>query len=169
MEVTKVKIKDLTDFVISYFNNEGTKITPLKLQKILYYIQAWHLVFFDKNPFFDEQPEAWVNGPVYRSVYGRFKDVWFSESKLKIDESPDEEKNLNKYLDKLSITNEQKEFVSAVLRKYGVRSAEQLVYMTHIEEPWNKARNGIGPFERCSNKITFESMYEYYKQRTETK
>ncbi len=162
----QVKLNDLTNFVILYFKNNGIPLSPLKLQKILYYIQAWHLVFFNGHPLFDEQPEAWVNGPVYPSVYKRFKKEWLSDNNLSVSYSGDDaEKTMQMFLQKMLLEPEQTEFLFAVLQKYGKCSAAQLVYLTHAESPWNDARNGLSPFDRSNNCISFESMKTYYDSR----
>jgi len=159
---TRVNICDLSDFVIYYFNSEGIEITPLKLQKILYYIQAWHLVFFNKDPLFDEAPEAWVNGPVYRTVYNKYKKY---KNKTISPGSKELDRNLKQSLEILNLTDEQEKLLNAVLKKYGQFNTGQLVYLTHSEAPWNDAREGLGPFDYCEQPISFESMYNYYNQR----
>ncbi len=60
----KVYILALADYVVLYLSKNNVEITHLKLQKIIYYIQAWSLVYHD-NELFNESPQAWVNGPVY--------------------------------------------------------------------------------------------------------
>ena len=160
-----VDINEITDFVIGYFNNLDVDITPLKLQKILYYIQAWHLVFFKKHPLFNEEPEAWVNGPVYRTIYNRFKDNWYSGETLTIGEPENIESDFEDIKNNVKLTKTQKELLFTVLQKYGKLSAGELVYITHVEDPWNKAREGLEPFERCDNHISFDNMYNYYEEK----
>ena len=64
----KNDIQDVATYCGLVLLKEGMTVTPLKLQKILYYVQAWMMVFFDEQLLFDEQPQAWVNGPVYPSI-----------------------------------------------------------------------------------------------------
>lgn len=59
---------------ISYIFEESLEITPLALQKILYFIQGIYLALYDV-PLFDEDCYAWVHGPVYNSVYNLFKEL----------------------------------------------------------------------------------------------
>lgn len=63
-----VNVKDFADYLVKRYQVEGECITPAKLQKLLYYIQAWHLVHTNGHPLFVDEPEAWVNGPVYSAV-----------------------------------------------------------------------------------------------------
>tara|TARA_R110001632_G_scaffold232421_1_gene373164 strand:- start:3827 stop:4336 length:510 start_codon:yes stop_codon:yes gene_type:complete len=159
-------LKTLVKFIILYCQNKGVSISPLKLQKLLYYVQVWNIIKFDKYTFFDELPEAWVNGPVYRTVYNNFKDKFFRNDNFKY--GYDEErlsKELTSNLDKLELDNDQKKLLFAVLDSYGVMSDEKLVFLTHKEDPWNEAREGLSPIERSTNKITVESIYKYYTSR----
>lgn len=143
---------------ISLLNN-GMTVTPLKLQKILYYIQAWMLVFFKMQKIFEEIPEAWVNGPVYPSVYARFKAIGMYTQLS--------EKDFNGNMD-LSITSEQKRVLDKLILIYGSKTQDQLVFMTHCEDPWSNARKDLQPFESSHNPISFEDMYSYYKNRYDT-
>ena len=43
-------------------------MTTMKLQKLIYYSQAWSLVW-DEKPLFAERIEAWANGPVCPDLY----------------------------------------------------------------------------------------------------
>ena len=164
-----VKIEYLTDFVICYFDNLGIPITPLKLQKVLYYVQAWHLVFFEGNPLFKDEPEAWVNGPVYRRIYNKFKKQWFEDASLSICAKDQAEAKMHRILQSLELDNDQEEYLFAVLQKYGTLEAKRLVYLTHAEDPWNLAREGYGPFDRCEKRISHESMLKYYSERVNGK
>ncbi|MDC8001518.1 DUF4065 domain-containing protein [Aequorivita todarodis] len=159
-------LKTLVKFIILYCQNKGVSISPLKLQKLLYYVQVWHIIKFDKYTFFEELPEAWVNGPVYRTVYNTFKDKFFRNDNFKY--GYDEEKlskELSKHLDKLDLTPDQQKLLFAVLDSYGVMSDEKLVFLTHREDPWNEAREGLSPIARSTNKITVDSIYNYYTKR----
>lgn len=166
MEGKKVNLKDLYLFIIRYFQKNGLEINHLKLQKLLYYIQAWHLVYFEKNPLFDECPEAWVNGPVYRTVFNDFKKTFYTRNqniKLKKGMNIDIEFQVAK--DKLELNSDQWEFLDAVIENYGLMPHEKLVFLTHSEDPWNIAREGLNPFESSDNIITFDSMYNYYQRK----
>ena len=71
-----VDIKRVAKYTILRLIQNGQSICPLKLQKLLYYIQAWHMVYFEReNTLFNEVPEAWVNGPVYRTMYDEYKNI----------------------------------------------------------------------------------------------
>lgn len=78
----KTNISVMSHYIILFCNNLGVTINPLKLQKLLYYVQAWHISKFNKEILFDTLPEAWVNGPVYREVYDNFKSTFFKNENI---------------------------------------------------------------------------------------
>lgn len=148
---------------------KGLSVSPLKLQKILYYTQSWFMVYFGReNTLFREAPQAWVNGPVYPTIYNEYKD----KAKNMCDHLPIEVFCANKpdeYMAQLAsefgLTNEQIEFIESVILLYGAKSQNQLIFLTHSEQPWADARSGLQPFEYSTNEISLDSMYSYYHNR----
>ena len=65
-------VDQVADTLILLSRERGIEITNLKLQKLLYYAQAWNLVFTGE-PLFEADIEAWVHGPVVPSIFRRFK------------------------------------------------------------------------------------------------
>jgi|HubBroStandDraft_2_1064218.scaffolds.fasta_scaffold322050_2 uncharacterized phage-associated protein len=63
-----ITASNLARYILSYFHEKGSPINSLKLQKLIYYGQAWSLALYDK-PIFTEPVEAWVHGPVIYSVF----------------------------------------------------------------------------------------------------
>lgn len=163
-------LKSLVKFIILYCQNKGMSISPLKLQKLLYYVQVWNIIKFDKYTLFDELPEAWVNGPVYRSVYNTFKDKFFRNDNFKYNFDEEQlSEEISQKLKDLSLSEDQQKLLFAVLDSYGVMSDEKLVFLTHKESPWNEAREGLSPIERSTNTITVDSIYNYYTARLKKK
>ncbi len=163
VSVMTVEIKEFADFVVSYCNSMGEPITNKKLQKLLYYVQAWHLAYFDE-PLFDEAPEAWVHGPVFPSVYYKYKD--FSYNPIGVDGEDDLcKKDFDERLEILKLSDEQSKLVYSVINKYGSMSAMKLEILTHSEAPWCDARNGLQDWEPSAKPISNESMREYYGKR----
>jgi len=156
--------KEIAEYCIYYFGAKNEAITNLKLQKILYYIQAWHLVYFNGDPLFSEEPEAWANGPVYRSVYNIYKK--YSIGNIKINTSF---KNIDNDLmtkeTQLGLSPKQINLIRAVLQKYGSIPTFSLVHLTHSEDPWNNARLGVKEFQSSSNPIHHSAMRDYYSRK----
>lgn len=156
-------IDNLVNFVIAYCNINGLVVTPLKLQKILYYIQAWHIARFDRHQLFDELPEAWVNGPVYRSVYDKYKTTFFRSSPISLKKS---EEDLGLILlNELDLSEDQLKVVHTLVKHYASSDEGKLVLMTHADAPWNIARQGLGDFDRCEELISVNSMFDFYNPR----
>lgn len=127
----------------------GDLISPLKLQKLIYYAQAWSLVLLDKS-FFREDIEAWVHGPVVRTVWEKYKRYKYkSIPQPHIEEVPEFDP------EKLEVLNE-------VWSAYGELSAKHLEALTHSESPWQNARNGVSPDEKSNAVISHEDMKSYY-------
>ncbi|WP_157776682.1 Panacea domain-containing protein [Flavobacterium crassostreae] len=156
----------MSNFVILYCQNMGVSVNPLKLQKLLYYIQSWHITKFEKDILFETMPEAWVNGPVYRPIYDKYKANFFRN--VNFPNTLDEEeltKQVASSLQNLNLSEEKQDLLFSVLNAYGVMSDERLVLMTHSEEPWNEARKGLSPIERSENKISADTIFNYYNRR----
>ena len=140
--------------VVKYILFKKNPITTMKLQKLVYYCQAWSLVW-DGKPLFHEKIEAWANGPVVRELYNFHCRIYelISISKGDI-------KNLKDY---------QKETIDSVLDFYGDKSPQWLSDLTHMEKPWSEARQGMADGERGNKEITLSSMEEYYTSISPTK
>lgn len=165
MTPSTVNILDLADYVIRHSQTKNENITHLKLQKLIYYIQVWHIVYFEKHPLFDEQPEAWVNGPVYRTVYSKYKE--FGNGPIILADSADKSVEYKTSLGKLKLNEKQTIYLQRVLDSYGNRSQGDLILRTHQERPWNEARKGLGVLDYSTAKITYQMMLEYYSQVVE--
>lgn len=143
----------IADYFLSQIDTDkGDTISPLKLQKLVYYAQAWHFTVF-KKPLFSEKIEAWRNGPVVPSLYKRFVSKYYKENAIRIGE---EDLNVPEF------PNDTKKLLEEVLSIYGERSGSYLEALTHKEEPWLIARGNKKPFESCSAEITLDSMSKYY-------
>lgn len=131
----------------AYILRQWGKMTTMKLQKLLYYCQAWSLVW-DEKPLFPEKIEAWASGPVIREIYEKHKGLFsikaWSHGKI------------------LNLSKVQKETIDNVIKYYGPKPSQWLSDLTHKEEPWKKARKGLKPTQPGYGIITHASMMEYY-------
>ena len=135
--------------VAAYIVKKCGPITTMKLEKLVYYCQAWSLAWDDK-PLFDEDFEAWANGPVCPELFRRHKGLFVADEKLFSD--------VNDY----PFDRDQLETMNAVLRDLKDKSPQWLSDLTHSERPWKEARAGCAPGEACNNVIEKEVMQEYY-------
>jgi uncharacterized phage-associated protein len=150
-------INDVADYIIVKATEAGVHLNLLKLQKLLYYSEAWRLAFTGQ-PLTGERFQAWVHGPVNRPTYDRFKDqkVLYSEV------TPSDVAQSFRFE---NLTEEQRDHIDSVLEAYGQFSGTELEIMTHREEPWIKARGDRSPSERCDELISSNLMRDYYKAR----
>lgn len=147
------------DEVADWFLAKGKgKISPKKLQKLVYYAYAWALTLLNDsaknltNKLFDDGHfEAWVHGPVIRELYDEYSKYGFndiSESKTKPIFAEDIEDILNQVWD-----------------VYGEYNADQLESMTHQESPWKNARKGLKPLDSGNTVISDWDIFNCYIQR----
>jgi len=129
---------------------ETGPVTTMKLQKLVYYSQAWHLVF-QSEPLFDDVIEAWPQGPVTRVLYEKHRRM------RQVASWPSGDKD--------NLSPVEKATVRWVLDKYGHFSAESLSQMTHMEAPWRIGRGVLGPDERSSIPITQQQMKHFYARQ----
>jgi uncharacterized phage-associated protein len=133
--------------VAAYIVKKLGSVSAMKLQKLVYYAQAWSLVWDDK-PLFRARIEAWANGPVVPQLYRLHRGVF------KITEWPAGNSE--------ALTQEERRTVNSVIKFYGDKTPQWLSDLTHMERPWKVARAGLGPDDVGCAEITLESMAEYY-------
>ncbi len=63
-----VGVHDVARYILEWFDSKGEQISTWKLQKLVYYCQAWSLVW-DDNILFPEEIQAWTDGPVCPALY----------------------------------------------------------------------------------------------------
>ena len=138
---------DVAKYLLYVAFQNGDTITNLKMQKLLYYAQAWYMVNNEGTPLFSDEIQAWQYGPVVPSVYQFFKEY----NSYPIDCSVTKE-------DIAIIGEHERDFLDEFAIEYFSMSATELVSMTHNEAPWKRA------YEKGSNtKIDTMDMYKFYK------
>lgn len=133
--------------VAAYVLESIGPMTAMKLQKLVYYSQAWHLAWEDE-PLFQEDIQAWANGPVVYSLYDEHRGM-FEVSNWRWGNSAE-------------LTRAEQETIDAVLDAYQQYSAHELSEMTHREDPWRRARANLPEGARSAATISQASMHEYY-------
>ena len=135
--------KDIANIILTMCEPDvGDVITNLKLQKLLYYVQGFHIAMFG-NPLFKEDIVAWQYGPVVSEVYHEFKQ--FGSGAL----------DVPKDIEPLKIIDQkQYELLRDVYDVYGQFSALKLMNMTHNESPWLNTKT--------KEVITHELLYNYF-------
>ena len=143
LEAPKIRVFDVAAYILEKMES----MTTMKLQKLAYYSQAWSLVW-DEKQLFEEDIEAWANGPVVRDLFDYHRGMY------EISEMPIGNPRL--------LNQEQRETVDAVLDYYGDKSAQWLIELTHMEDPWIQARKGLPKLERGNKVIPLDTIADYY-------
>ncbi|WP_202560581.1 Panacea domain-containing protein [Alcanivorax sp. DP30] len=145
-----IEMSKLTEFDISaYILDKQGEMSAMKLQKLLYYSQAWSMVW-DEITLFDADFEAWANGPVLPSIYEIHRGQFLVNKRM----FPNG--NAKK------VKGDASDTVDQVLKVYGKKTAQWLSNLTHEETPWVNARGDLSPIARSNNVIDKGSMHEYY-------
>ena len=135
--------------VAKYILQRTGKISTWKLQKLCYYSQAWTLAWTGK-PLFEEEFEAWQNGPVCRELFARHKGEYAVDESIVSDADID------------ALSDDEKDSINVVLDTYGNKEPYELRAMSHEESPWKNARRGLGDFDYSTEIITKTAMSNYY-------
>lgn len=156
----KTTIDNVTDYIIQYLLADKNKyhLSPAKLHKLLYYVEAWSLGINDK-PFFSEEVvfEAWVHGPTNARIQKRFANKHIFED-IRIDEVISKD---------VMLGEEDEHFINYILDNYAGFNGYELEVMCINEHPWQKARKGFSKFEECHEIIDSSTMKKYYQKRYE--
>ena len=125
------------------------RLTTMQLQKLTYYVQAWHTTIYGE-PAFGAEFQAWKDGPVAPELHERYRGLkWVGSA----------------HGESSKLTAEMNEIVGLVIAQYGLLDGEQLSLLTHAEMPWLVARGDTPPEGRCQTPISLASMSEYYANK----
>ncbi|HEM3526234.1 TPA: SocA family protein [Streptococcus suis] len=139
-------IFDVALFIV----DELGEMSTMKLQKLCYYAQAWSLAW-DGVPLFEEDFQAWANGPVCKELYDIHKGQF---SVIADDIAP--------HSSGYEFTSDEAESLEVVINDYGDKEAFWLSELTHQERPWRETRGNTPLGERSNAIISKELMQEYY-------
>lgn len=150
-----IKDYEINSSIIADYFLTKSELTPKKIQKLVYYAYSWFIALNNQNEnqidnvLFNEVPEAWIHGPVFPTLYTRFKQYNWNEV-------PKNEQNI------VFENDDIMSFLNDIWSKFGIYSADELEYMTHQETPWINARKNTISDERSNQKISLEDIFNYY-------
>jgi uncharacterized phage-associated protein len=141
--------RDMADVfdVAAYILKKHGPMSSMKLQKLVYYSQAWSLVW-DEKPIFKEKIRAWAGGPAVPELF------FEHQGRFTVDKEPRGKSG--------NLTEDERDTVDAIVKFYGDRTGQWLSDLTHKERPWLEARAGLADGERGNAEITYAAMAEYY-------
>lgn len=138
-------VVSVADYALSKFECLST----MKLQKIVFYSQAYHLVTFHA-PLFEDRIEAWVNGPVAPRLFRLHRGKFIIPSDFFKAEACD------------TLTADEQHSIDHVVGVIGDESGASLSDLTHSEDPWRVARGDSTPDAVIHEEITRGSIASYY-------
>jgi uncharacterized phage-associated protein len=146
-------VSDKMLLVIAYIFEKLEEVTPLMLQKLLYFIQGVYSALYGR-PILEEDCRAWVHGPVYPEVYELFRDFKYNpidDARFALLEWADD-----------TLTNDEKRVIDLVVNTFGMYGGKVLERITHNEEPWMEARKGYGDGIPSNELLPKEQIMKYY-------
>lgn len=120
------------DSIEKYMKSNLCIITNLKLQKIMYFVEAYYMSKeTTANELYDSEWSAWDYGPVNRKLYDYFKKYGSLELNLS-----EEEQQIAEQL-----PNINKKYINIIYKRFGCFNAFDLVSLTHMKNsPWEKIK-----------------------------
>ena len=147
----------IADYFIALSNETGSLISNLKLQKLVYYAQAWYLANY-KEELIKEDFQAWVHGPVIPTLYSEYKKFgWQPILRTDLDD-----KSLIEI--KSNLPTKTNLLLDLIVDGYFGLSAFELERLTHSEDPWVQTRGAI-PEDAPSDSIIDKNLIRDYYTR----
>lgn len=143
-------IEKNADYIIAYFNENEKEVTNLKLQKLLYFLEAIYMVLSEENKLFDEEFYAWDFGPVNDVIYKKYK--YFGSMPLPCEYSVSD------------IPEENKKYIIQLYNNFGEYKSFDLVGISHQEgSPWYKINEKYKSDIPDNEVISKESTKEWFR------
>jgi uncharacterized phage-associated protein len=145
-----IPAKTIADYLLANVQEHGDYLTNLKLQKLLYYTQAWHLALHNK-PLFPEEIQARAQGPTVPEVYKHFEKFKYAP--------------ITTTVTKPSIPRQAAKLIDEVLEKYACLSGWDLEIMTQQENPWKAARGNLPKDINSDTNIGLDSIKHFFQRK----
>lgn len=142
-------LNSVADYLLCFAQEHGDVMTPLKLQKMVFYADAWYMALNDGEELIADRFEAWVHGPVARDLYIRFADYKWQP--------------ITREVLCPRLPYQVREHLEEIYNVFGRYSAYELELMTHQEEPWLMARGRLPSDAPCENRIDKYVTAEFYR------
>ncbi|WP_225426553.1 Panacea domain-containing protein [Companilactobacillus hulinensis] len=142
-------IKTYGVFEISDWFLTKESMQPRKLQKLVYYVQAWSNALFDIPLINDTDFEAWTNGPVSPKLREKYLDYDWNNIEINNNSSTIENQKVLNLLESVWVT-------------YGDKDYMELEALSRREFPWISARGILKSNQSSDSIISNEDMKEFY-------
>lgn len=141
------------ELVTRYILQKTVEITPLALQKLLYFAQAFFYALYHE-PLFTDDCQAWAYGPVYPEVYKRYKDYGYNPIESWLPEKSDFSE----------LSDREICLLDAIVDSFGKYSGWVLRDITHMEQPWIEARGSLLPADHAVTVISRDTINTYFRE-----
>jgi uncharacterized phage-associated protein len=155
--ISRIDSSKLGEYILERYE----RMSHLKLQKLLYLIEGYHLAYFSES-LIEDDFEAWVHGPVSRKLYNQLKDISKLHTEIGYVQKGGEEYPSD-FLSK-NLTLEQIDLINNVLDLYAQETSIALESITHQQTPWIETRIGCTSAEKCGKIIPKEKIKSYFEQ-----
>lgn len=142
--MTELSIQDIANWFLA-----KEAMTHKKLQKLCYYAVAWGYALTDDYIATNDKFQAWVHGPVSRTLYNTYKENGWNL--------------LDQFTSDIEMPDNIQELLQSVWVTYGDKDGNELEALSHIEQPWKNARVGVKEDERSENTIDIDDMKKFYR------
>ena len=136
--------------VAAFLLAQGGPMVAMKVQKLIYYSQAWSLTLRGR-PLFSAKIQAWTFGPVVYELYEQHRRQFVVASLPAGDPA--------------RLDADEAALVERVFSHYGQFDGFTLSQMTHSEAPWLDARRDVSPSASSSQEISHEAMRAYFSKQ----
>lgn len=157
-------VLDVSRYIINYSNRNDYGISNLKLQKILYFVQAHFLTNTEsQSPCFAEKIEAWDFGPVVPEAYFEYRqygsgDIPTIVSYIDFNKDDIWDSGRIDYSDTIIELGDEV-LINEVVDKFAEYAATDLVTLTHRQAPWKDAY-----VPHMNNEITIDAIRRYFSE-----
>ena len=142
-------IQRVCDYIIGV-EGAGKTLTVLKLQRLLYFAQGWHLAFYG-DPFFEGRFQAWAQGPINRKIYDRFAGRPLDSEVTAAD--------VSKHFDVTPVSQQESNHIHSVLEAYARCEDSSFNEIINRDAPWLEARSGC--LEHCQREVEEDNMRRF--------
>lgn len=151
---------DVAKYFLIRAEKDGELISPLKMQKLVYFAYALYLVSNKgKKKLFQERIQAWPAGPVVPSLYGELKKYGSTPINAQKYVDISEEKFKKKYPKQILFVLDR---VYEVCERF---TPFELMVISHNEKAWLKARDGLAPYEKTNNVLEDKDILEQHLKK----
>lgn len=161
LKTANIDPSDVAKYFLYRSTQDGELVSPLKMQKLVYYAYVWTLIK-NRRKLFNEKIEAWPSGPVVPSLYRKLKGYGsapINEDYLGVKSEKELEAIFSKFSDDVKAT------LDKVYEDYMTKTAFELVTLTHSEKPWAETRKGLSATEPSNRPIPDDLILQQYGQQ----